>query len=1244
MLVEIKSHILSSLEGGGFQNLCDALLYAEGYRNIHQLGMKAGTSKTTTGNPDTYFLSASGKYIFVAYTTEQKNINKKIKEDIEKCLDKKETGVDVKDIEKIICCHTSSTLKAGEDQELRKLCASYGITLELYGIDEIANKIYREYPYIAKDVLNLSIGSNQIFPVEEFIEKYNKSNKMNAPLNTAFLYREKEKEEVFKALEKERVTIILGKSGVGKTRLALESAREYQEKYGCKLFCIKCNNLPITEDLSRYISEAGKYLIFIDDANELTGLRYLLEYVMEEDRYDVRIIATVRDYASKIVISEIRKIIEPKRILISGFKDDEIQEFIKQNLKIRDIHCLTQIARIAKGNPRIAYMAGKLAREKNNLQSIMNMEGLYANYYNCFLESVDILTDYSLALTAGIISIFHTIYLENLDRLQDVFNVIKMTKEEFITNIYSLHDKEYVEIKLEKVVKISDQCLSDYMLYFVFFKKKLVGFSDILKVGFQKFRNSTINSVNVLLTIFYTDEMRDYLTEEVNKVWNEFKTDDKLFYEFVKEFHFFKPEESLIYVNEQIEQAENIKIDVGLLEYEKSKWNVNLKDYILRLLVGYRKEQCLSEAIELLIKYCIKKQDIVKEVYSLLESNYGITIFSCKEDYYTQKIVIEQIKNNLDSSVIRKLFYQIARFYLSLSFNSIESEGNGSCSPYSVIIKLSEGSKQYRSEIWREVALLAQDRENAEDTIHLLCSYPNHYGVSELYCTEEIKFDWDYIILVLDNLRVYLESFRFAYVCSKLYRVSKICCCELTKKYKEVFEIEEWSLYKVLSRTYYINTATREEYEAVFQKNLKEYFEKYSVGQMGDLVKRISDVIKITGLKKTDINEGMDYLCELLTQDKEYLWNFVSAYFKYGDNIYIRPEKIIAALLKNFGRQRVVDNIWNREFPKKRRWQFAYFEVINFEMVTQDDYQKFMNLIRETVPVSPEEQFEINLKILDKFKKYSLDIYVDVTKILLKKLGDDTRSLGMYFSSLFRIDYYTLRELLDIYGEMKETLKYIYFKCLENCCYIDYKGLYFKEFIDCDMDWIKCYVIYIQGESEKQEIYDKDYRLDSCWEKDNYLNIFDMYFEELIHTKSLHWACIGHFRKVISFEFKENVANRKEQWIFHYIKEMHDSKNIIELFKVLKEMGVEIRKKAILCFLRYNSNFEMFKRLSLVSDSRIGISSLTDKITFYEELLPEIKGVNFLEHRKLIKDEIERWKIIRNEYELENILLGLYSE
>ena len=968
MTSKIKSLILSSLEGGGFQDLCDALLCAEGYKDIFSLGMKAGTLKTTTGNPDTYFRSESGKYIFVAYTTEQTSINKKIKEDIEKCLDQEKTGVSVKDIEKIICCHTSSTLKAGDDQALRKLCSSYGIELELYGIDRIANLLYRVYPYIAKDKLNFCIDSNQIFPREEFIKQYDNSNGRTAPLTTTFLYRENEKKEILEMLEKEKVIIILGKAGVGKTRLALEIAKKYQEENNCKILCIKCNHLPIMEDLSRYISTAGKYLIFVDDANELVGLSHLIEYtIKEEDRYDIRIIATVRDYACKSVINEAKKLVNVKNYVISKFSNQEIREFIKTNLKIENSDYIEQIVRIASGNPRIAYMAGKLAIEKNDLRSIANMEELYKSYYGFFLETTTILTDLKLCLTAGIVSIFNIIDLENLDRIQDVLNLVGMDKDGFTTYIHSLHSMEYVEIKSERVARISDQCLSNYMLYYVFFEKRLIIFSDILRVGFRKHKNSTIKSVDILLNIFYSDKMKDYLIDEISNVWDEFKTDHKVFEEFVRAFHIFKPEESLLYISEKIEQTESVNIDINLLENEERKWNVDIKDSILQLLGGYKKDHGLTEAIELAVKYCMKRQDAVKLVYSLFKSYYSIDKDSYYEGYYIQNLVIDKIRENLDFPVIKKLFYKISSHYLSLYFDCVEIERDHVLTSYRISVVLTEGCKQYRTKIWTEIISLANDKDNLEDIVNFLCTYPNLYANKSNFSDEQ-KFDWANICLVLECIKVYLEPFRFAYICSKFFRISEMCSFKLTERYKEAFDTEDWSIYKVLSRQFYRDTSNYEQMEAVFKTNIKRCYERYHFGQMDDLVQHINSIISILGYREADMGEGLEILCIFLADDKEKLWAFVSSFFKFGENIELRPEMLIAPLLKYYDCKKIQESIWNASFPMKNQWQFAYYTLIDDSQVTQGDYQQLMNLVTESIVVCGEEKYVINLKLLDKFK------------------------------------------------------------------------------------------------------------------------------------------------------------------------------------------------------------------------------------------------------------------------------------
>ena len=152
---DIKRKILE-LAPAPFQEFCDVFLSKKGYGKVHGYGMKAGTGKTTPGNPDTYFRKENGKYVFVAYTTEQsKPIFYKLKEDIEKCLDTTKTGLDIAEIEEIICCHTSSNLSAGNDKILHELCEAKGIKLTIYGIDQIVYEVHSYFPSLIKDYLGL---------------------------------------------------------------------------------------------------------------------------------------------------------------------------------------------------------------------------------------------------------------------------------------------------------------------------------------------------------------------------------------------------------------------------------------------------------------------------------------------------------------------------------------------------------------------------------------------------------------------------------------------------------------------------------------------------------------------------------------------------------------------------------------------------------------------------------------------------------------------------------------------------------------------------------------------------------------------------------------------------------------------------------------------------------------------------------------------------------------------------------
>lgn len=131
-ITQIKSRICQ-LGAGEFQNLADALLTKIGaYGKIQSLGMEPGTSKTTKGTPDTFFVKENGHFVFAEYTAQQGRIYEKLKSDIEKCIDRNKTGIPLDKIDEIVCCHTSSNLKPSDHERLHGLFEDKGIKLEIF--------------------------------------------------------------------------------------------------------------------------------------------------------------------------------------------------------------------------------------------------------------------------------------------------------------------------------------------------------------------------------------------------------------------------------------------------------------------------------------------------------------------------------------------------------------------------------------------------------------------------------------------------------------------------------------------------------------------------------------------------------------------------------------------------------------------------------------------------------------------------------------------------------------------------------------------------------------------------------------------------------------------------------------------------------------------------------------------------------------------------------------------------------
>ena len=507
MIETIKQKILQ-LDAGSFQNLCDSYLSKIGYQDIVSLGGKAGTRKTTLGTPDTYFITPDGKYIFVEYTTQIEGLFKKIKEDLAKCLDESETSISHNDILEIIYCHTSANLRPSQDKDLKDFCQNVGIKLILIGIDKLAIDIYNNYRILARDFLGISIDSGQILTLDDFIEEYN-SNKLAAPIDTEFLFREKEIEDINKAFEENNIVILNGVAGTGKTRLALHYAKNYIDSHNAKLYCISSKALEIYEDLKLFLNTPEEYILVIDDANQLSvRLEHIINYAnMQSKGFNVKILITVRSYALQKVLNNIQAKASCSVININLFTDDEIKKLLETSLNILNQEYQEKIIEIAEGNARIAILAGKLACQSKNLNSINDASQLYDDYFGVYLND-EIGCNEDLAICAGIVAFLETFHLDYIDN--NILTILKekgINKEQFIENIKKLHEREIVDIYNDKAVKFSEQCLSNYFLKYVFFNNKLLSLSSIINIGFQSYRERTISTVNILVNILMTKQL-----------------------------------------------------------------------------------------------------------------------------------------------------------------------------------------------------------------------------------------------------------------------------------------------------------------------------------------------------------------------------------------------------------------------------------------------------------------------------------------------------------------------------------------------------------------------------------------------------------------------------------------------------------------------------------------------------------------------------------------------------------------
>ena len=1018
---EIQNKILE-LEGGAFQKLFDEYLYKRfGFNNIQTLGVQLGTNKPKKGVPDSYVQTENGKYILINYGTIQKNYVKKMIEDVLSNVNNETIPFGSAQISKIICGHASANITIKDRIQIEE--AAKGVEVELIGIDTLSHDLYSRYPHIAKSHLGIAIDTNQFFDVEDFAEEYD-SRKLNAPLKCEFHYRESLFNEICKSIDKNLVTILTGASGVGKTRLALEVCRKKKEDY--TVYCILNNGNFLYEDIKYYIDKPGRYLLMLDDANLLERIEDILaQLFLKSKDYEIRILITVRDYASNTVISKVKRIVNSNLniVRVGVFEKKEIRNILVENLGIKNIDYLDKISEIANGNARLAYLAGINAVNKG-YPSIRNAEDIFREYYGDVLSDTnlsqsDILVLFMIAIAGNVREDKNQFYND----LKNHYGNILTEKE----SVEKLYDLELIDWFKHKIKKISDQSLGNYILYRVLWEKKLIDLEELISWSFPKYKNKVLYTLNTLISIFHSDDLMKEIVTSVISAWE--SAPQEQFMEYLKAFHSINQEKSLAYIKDYIDQQQN-NFDLREYNLESLDKTNRVTNEIIEVLGGFKYTDNFDLSIELLLMYFRKQPNLIEDFYFVINENFLFDRYSYNYRFSKELFLLEKLWEATDEGSNYNetiLYIKIAQKALELEKTFMDkSIFNQSMCFVTLTLGFSDEIKELRNHIWCKIGMLKKNREYREIIKNVaLKVYAKR--LKDENAQYFLKSDFDAIISnYIDETNI---DFYDAKILDKYETSFRQLGIKLGKNIPNPMVNPEFKMYKLLSCRENVFSSSEENKKCL--QNVRTEISGYSINDYKKMFMLFDSLEReISKSNCWEIQAGLDTIFELLEKDINEYIEVLSLYFETDTPLGLLGVKQVKFLLNSKGYLETYKLINKFNFSRKVEWLNHIWENINETEITQEivqDYKKFLK-----------SDWESKVECLPSIHR--LFIYgsrdSELKEFLIGKILESSKLSEVLLNNVYQEE--DLNLLISIFGENIENLILIYLQAVKINPHVDY--------------------------------------------------------------------------------------------------------------------------------------------------------------------------------------------------------------
>lgn len=982
-------------------------------------------------------------------------------------------------------------------------------------------------------------------------------------LNNTVLYRVNDINNLIDLLKSDDYIAITGTPGIGKTRLAAEVIENYiKDNPNYIDICLQSFNDYISI-IYENIEEDKKYIILIDDANCYKDFDNLFELLKYNNNSNIKVIFTIRNYYKSILDDKI----EIKQYKLKPLSYKFLGQIILENTNINNEYYLNQIIKTSNGNVKLALMLSSVIQNDFSGKFTINPYSLISKFYSTELSKF--LNDSNLIKSLCIISFFKSIYLDKLFYISPILKEINITKQTFLDSVNTLISLNIVE-EYWNVIKINDQCFSEYLLYYFLIDKKYIKISDLL-IKYYKYYSNIIN--DSLFTIIYStfyDKSNEYIKNEIISSCDNI-IDIEIEYEIETKYSF------LI-----LDYAVN-KYKHGIDNYKPIK-NIN---YLINLFKILANSEYLTIAIKGMFKLLNKAND--KEcIYKGISEAFKFDSNSIKLKFIYLKEFVNYINAN---NIIDNHLFELVSSYLSLSFEefrvsitneisyvnfNINEQMNGLISFRTLCLRY---LFKYNYEIVSKVILKYADLIITKENINIIT---NDLTLVNDYLIEKPNKDIINTILYI-GLNDYLSK----------YNREKF----LKLENNSITELISIILLKIN------NSESYKGFEIRYKNNIKEY---YTLNKL-TIFKNIKCIEDI--LCNYNYNKFMRFLDILIEIINEYNQDILNLFVKYN----IFPYKVVSKLINLKGYDLTYNLINDIDTNiVKDEYLYNFYKIVSDNNINNNygfDKWIYLKLDKETTLSSKRSVISL-LNIAGK----SNISYLDLINNFYKKRYYNKYIAKTYLVYLF-YEENTFKNLAKLDIKLATKIYEFLIDSLEN----DYNYSYLNEILKLNNNYIKTYAKrFISNYNNYNE------NLSDVVFKYDYKLFFNVCINELLINDSNTYL----MQKFI----KDNIKRKElDEWINNYIIIKHNDINHMKLlFKIIANIDMSLLSKYIIKYLEYNSELEVIKCALL---SKVDGYSQRFAKEYYENKINELFTLrnklitwNNVEIINFINDLIEYYK------------------